>query len=753
MGTLFSVLFYLQIMIYNEATTNELKNRANTIAHVLVSSVQKAFVNNEFNELNKVLEQVGKQKEMAYLAVYDNVGTKISEMQDTLLIPVRTNTFINLKEGIQDIRINNLELTSITIPVIEDGLNWGSLHIVFDQTFIRNQMSVLNNYRFYTFIFGLLIITIASWFLTGFISTPLKKLTDAALNISGGNLDTTVDFSRKDEIGILAKAFNSMASSINSMVRELSSKNKELNEATSRLLWLGRIAQQIGEGVIVTDLGGVITFVNDAWLKIHDYKGEKPIGKHIDVFFTQKQFAKEVLPIFKRVILGKQFSGEVNHVKSDGTEFPTDCTATLLKDNDGFYVGIIQVVMDITQRKENEKQLIVEKERAKEASRLKSSFLANMSHELRTPMFGILGYSEVLMESIEDEDNKNMIETIHKSGARLLETLNLILDISKIEADKLELKLAKVDVVKIVKGSINLFIKAAQNKNLTIESHFAEEIMYLEVDERLLREAVNNLINNAVKYTDKGGLLVSIERESKFFEEYLVLKFTDTGIGIPEDHLQTIFDEFRQVSEGFNRNFEGTGLGLSLTKRFVEKMKGHITVNSEIGKGSVFTIKLPIKFTGAGVEKPKVSVQPLGMAANVEEKPAPLKSILLVENDEINQSIIKIYLKGKYKIDIAESGDMAIDAAKKNLYSAILMDINLGSGMNGLDATQIIRTLDNYKETPIVAVTAFAMSGDRQEFLSKGCNHYLAKPFTKDEIVNMLAKIVDNYSAEPKFIK
>jgi PAS domain S-box-containing protein len=741
MTIIFGILFFVQGRIHDQSIKKELEDRAATVAKVLASSVQKAFVENKFEELNHSVENVGDQQEIAFIAVFDNVGTLISIYQDTVLIPINYEEFLFENEDVIDINIYDRELSSIKVPIIDDGHFWGTIHLIFDQTSIHSR---LYSYRVYSFIllgFGIIAVILAAWFLTRYISKPIEELQIGTLKIAEGKFDYKLSINRNDEIGQLAAAFNKMSQSINDMINELSEKNKELSDATSRLRWLSQISSQMGEGVIVTDLGGIITFVNSAWLKIHGYTNNEFVGKHVSLFFNAEQFEQQLIPLIEKVIDEEQFSGEIGHLKDDGTIFPTESTATLLKDRDGKKIGIIQIAIDITQRKENEKQLIEQREIAEEASRLKSSFLANMSHELRTPMFGILGYSEILMETEVDPDKKTMLQTIFQSGTRLLETLNLILDLSKIEADKIEIKFDEVDVVRTINETIVLFSKAAENKKLTLSFETAVDYLILKIDERLLREALNNLVNNAIKYTPSGSVNVLLDVESHFAEKFAVIKVVDTGIGIAEESRALIFEEFRQVSEGFNRSFEGAGLGLSITKKFIEKMNGQIFVESELNVGSTFVLRFPLKEEATKkvfkqipvTEKDSIIITP----------PAEIQpSILVVENDEINQSIITLYLKNRYTVDIVSSGEQALEAIKNKQYSVLLMDINLGRGMNGLEATQIIRKHSNYKEIPIIAVTAFAMSGDRQEFISKGCSHYIAKPFGKEEILQLLQKVV-----------
>jgi hypothetical protein len=267
----------------------------------------------------------------------------------------------------------------------------------------------------------------------------------------------------------------------------------------------------------------------------------------------------------------------------------------------------------IFQNEEKEKQavaLMVAKEKAEEMSRLKSNFLANMSHELRTPLIGINGFSDILRQDIEDPELKEMAENIFNSGSRLSETLNLILDLSKFESGNMGFTYQQIDLVSETEKIISLFKETTRKKGLYLKSSFNQPSIFINTDERALHSILNNLINNAIKYTNEGGIAVDIALKDNFVE----IKVIDSGIGIAKEYHEIIFEEFRQVSEGYSRNFEGTGLGLNITMKLVKKFGGEISVESELGKGSTFIVKLPVTNAGEiAVEKNVIKKAPLAV--------------------------------------------------------------------------------------------------------------------------------------------
>ncbi len=403
-------------------------------------------------------------------------------------------------------------------------------------------------------------------------------------------------------------------------------------------------------------------------------------------------------------------------------------------------------ILDITERKIAEETIIRAKEKAEEMNRLKSSFLANMSHELRTPMIGVLGFAELLAQDIQDPDLKKRAWIIHESGLRLLDTMNLILDFSSIESNSIDIVLETIDVTNSLSDTVKLYEHIARNKNLDLIFNPSPEKIYSELDRKLFNQVTANLLNNAIKYTEKGEIRISTGRIKEMGEDWSFINVSDTGIGIPPESLQKIFDPFRQVSEGYSRRFEGTGLGLTLTKRFVEAMSGRISVESEVGVGSTFIVKFPLLKLYLREKEKNITQQKIPPELITEQTNAgeTLPYVLFVEDDEINQSVVKMFLKNNCKLDTASSGEYAIELVKRKQYAAILMDINLAGKLNGLEAVVEIRKRNEYKNTPIIAVTAFAMIGDRERILNGGCTHYLAKPFSRVKLVQLVEKVLTN---------
>jgi len=398
------------------------------------------------------------------------------------------------------------------------------------------------------------------------------------------------------------------------------------------------------------------------------------------------------------------------------------------------------------ERTRAEEKLVKAKDKAEEMNRLKTSFLSNMSHELRTPMVGILGYTEILKKEIVNPELREMSDEVYNSASRLLDTLNLILDLSKIEADKSEIKPTETNVGNITVNQVKCFEELARKKNLFLKTIMVDEHIYSLLDERIFRQVINNLLSNAIKFTAKGSITVIVDKKRSGNKNRAVITVIDSGIGVPQESQQIIFEEFRQVSEGLDRVFEGSGLGLSITKRFVELMDGDISVESEVEKGSVFKVSFPLcrevemnRDTKTTVEEEKI------LQTNLKKKTKEqLPYVLLVEDDSSNASVIEYFIADVCNLDIANTGEQALEMTSKKQYSAILMDIDLGRGISGIEAAKRIRKLVGYENLPIVAVTALAMKGQKELFLSEGCSHYISKPFESKTFVSLIKEIIDN---------
>ena len=381
------------------------------------------------------------------------------------------------------------------------------------------------------------------------------------------------------------------------------------------------------------------------------------------------------------------------------------------------------------------------------AMRTKDEFLANMSHELRTPLNSILGISESLEEQIVGNLNEKQLRYIgivKESGRHLLELINDILDISKIEAGRMELDLHNVSVEKLCQSSLRMIKELAQKKNLKVAFEVIGPVDVVLGDERRLKQSLVNLLSNAVKFTPADSH-IGLEVCGHPQENEVTFTVWDKGVGIAQEDIQYLFKPFVQLDSGLTREYQGTGLGLALVAQMMRLHGGRVELESEVGEGSRFTITLPWLPEQQNTKARSTSELP--RSSRPEEKHTG--KVLLVEDTEVISSLMNEYLRYKgYQVSIARNGMEGFLLAKEENPDLIIMDIMMPV-MDGLEATKLIREVDSLKHTPIVALTALAMPGDRERCIAAGMTDYLSKPIRIQELADMIQKHLISKGRKP----
>ncbi|MDP2069339.1 MAG: PAS domain S-box protein [Lutibacter sp.] len=511
-------------------------------------------------------------------------------------------------------------------------------------------------------------------------------------------------------------------------------------QAEERLRHLSQAVEQSPASIILTDTQGNIVYVNPKTLEVTGYELSELIGKNPKIFSAGEKPKEAYNVLWQNIASGKEWRGEFHNKKKNGELFWEQASISPILNEKGQITHYLAVKEDITERKQLIEDLIIAKEQAEQSDKLKSAFLANMSHEIRTPMNGILGFSELLQEpELSGEKQQKYIKIIQKSGVRMLNIINDIVDISKIEAGLMQVDIKELNIEEPIKYIHTFFKPEFEKKGLQffVKNNTNEKEIIIKTDREKIYAILTNLIKNAIKYTNEGMIVLSYDKKGDFLE----FSVKDTGIGIPKDRQEAIFERFIQADISDKMARQGAGLGLSITKAYVEMLGGKIWVESEdehsvIDKkgGSTFYFTIPCN-TGPII---KTDGQKTKFTKTIENTVEKLK-ILIAEDDEASSLYLSMLVEEiSSEILFANDGLEAVEIYKNNpAIDLILMDLQMPH-LNGYEATIQIRQLN--KNVIIIAQTAFALSYDRQKAIDAGCNDYISKPILKAGFNKLIRK-------------
>jgi PAS domain S-box-containing protein len=488
--------------------------------------------------------------------------------------------------------------------------------------------------------------------------------------------------------------------------------------------------------MIVVDKNARIVDFNSSFLKVFNIDSKIAFGHRVFDFLHPSQWRNAIRNFQKTWESGLLKNMEYKIRRPDGFEFDGEVSSSAIYDANGLPESMILIVKNITERKEAERKLREAKEKAEESDRLKTAFLSNMSHEIRTPMNAIVGFSDLLSDpGLSEEEQKEFIEQINHGADNLMHLIDDIIDIAKIESGQITIHNAACVINEVFREVYMLFSQnikrlGKDEVEIRINWEWPEERLVLLTDQFRLKQVLSNLVGNAIKFTDKGYVVIGI-RDAR---EGVMFYVKDTGIGIKEEKQRVIFDRFMQGHETKTRLYGGTGLGLAISKSIIELMGGEIKLESVSGKGSIFSFILPADVVTDG--NGKSDTDNVGGTQIWNDK-----TILVAEDDHSNFFLIKEALKRTgAQIIWSQNGEETIRLFRENPnLDLVMMDVQMPI-MDGYHCAGIIKK--ERPELPVIAQTAYAMAGERQISRKAGCDDYISKPIKIKELIMVISKFL-----------
>ncbi len=590
---------------------------------------------------------------------------------------------------------------------------------------------------------AMLITTISGIFLAIILSRsitrPIRQLTTVTKRLAGGDMTARVEISAKGEIGLLGDSFNTMAGDLKNLKETLEQRiverTKELNESVAKI---NSIVDTVLEGIITINENGIIESFNNEAEKIFGYTRTEVIGQNVKMLMPEPYHDNHdgYLDNYKRSGINKVIGigREVVGKRKDGTTFPLDLAVSeVICLNKRLFTGIVR---DITSLKESEKKLIDARIQAESANKAKSEFLASTSHEIRTPMNAIIGMAELLEETPLSSEQKKYIRILSGAGESLLHIINDVLDLAKIEAGHIELEHIPFNLHDLVENTVEIMAVKAREKSIEHICHIHQDVPVNMVgDPGRVRQILINLIGNAIKFTEKGEVIVRVEKDPQSNDpETILFSVSDTGIGIPKEKIDKIFESFSQADSSTTRKYGGTGLGLTISRKLTENMGGRIRVKSEIEKGSTFYFT--IKF--------EISVEPEEKAPTIDLKGI---KILVVDDNSTNRLIVKDMLSPSgMMVHEVENGKSALTELRNtaeagNSYHALILDYHMPE-MDGFEVLKRVKDDPLISEIPVIMISSEQKRSNTELAHHLGAAGYMLKPIKRLDLINDISFVL-----------
>lgn len=522
------------------------------------------------------------------------------------------------------------------------------------------------------------------------------------------------------------------------IIQDVGDVVRERDEKAARLHLLEAACNDAVNGIAMADESHQLVYANPALCKQLGYTEEELLQRRIaDITDRDEQVVRQSMADSLQSAEIAQYITDRTYISKSGEEILMEVAVSTTEAIDGTYRALAHF-RDVREERAAQAALKEALLRAEEATRMKSEFLANMSHEIRTPLNGVIGMAQVLSFSELTDEQTEHVAIIRDSGKNLMSLLNDILDLSKVEAGKIDISPIDIDLRHKLSRVFSLQETAANAKGIGLDYVFHPSLpSQVNLDPVRIQQCVTNLVSNAIKFTHDGNVLIAVTCNTVGTGHEIIIHVSDTGIGIPPHKLENIFELFEQADGSTTRDYGGTGLGLAITRKLARLMGGDLTVVSEEGRGSVFTLKVMSE------QALSISGDTAAPSIGPEKTSFSCYKILVVDDNLINRQVARSFLEAyHFTVVQALNGQDALDKLAEETFDLVLMDIHM-PGMDGVKAFKHLRASGcSNKDIPVIAITADAMSGDRERIIEEGMNGYISKPVNERELIGEIGRVL-----------
>ena len=709
-------LFVLEMTRRQEAAVlKQHISQATSLVQSISASSSVWVASRDYSGLQEIINGLARYPDLAHAMVLDSRGQVLAHNEHDRIGFYLTDL---PKDADFQILQKSHHMVDVSSPILlgENTIGW--VRIGLSGKTLEADIAEIRQNGFYLALVAILLVSLFATVTARYLTRRLDQIQEVVDQVETGTPEVRVQLNGNDEASRLGCA-------VNAMLDTLAQRAEALQQSEQRFR---SMIENAGDAIYIHDRNGRILSANQVACHQTGYSLDELVTASVTLFdrHLNQQVLQETWNLAKTDPARFPMTLETVHVRKDGSSFPAEVRLSLLPtESESQFVGMVR---DITERKHTEKELLAAKTAAEVANTTKSEFLANMSHEIRTPMNGVIGNAQLLRFTDLTEEQSRYLEYIEADAKHLVSVINDLLDLSKIEAGKMELEQTSFSLRDCINGLLKPMTPRISSKGLDLKIEIDNTIPDAVTGDQLrLKQILRNLVGNAIKFTDQGSVILRVDLLERSEDKALFyFSVIDTGIGIPPEALKKLFAPFTQADSTVTRKFRGTGLGLSICNRLAGLMGGNISVESTEGAGSSFHVTLPFQ-----LHPPGALLQDDQLQNSVsQEWEGPPLTILLVDDNQTSQTMASSLLRHfGHRVQTAGNGAEALQQWHKDLFDIILMDIQMPV-MDGLEATRLIREEESTTNhhTAVIALTAHALVEQRNHLLSCGFDGYVSKP-------------------------